>query len=176
MKLTFTFSFVIASLSLAALSGCAAPAGQQAPPTPAPATAVAGTTRLMEPPTATLPDGTVIRLELAITPEERAQGLMFRRSLATDRGMLFLFENSARWPFWMKDTWLPLDLIFLDSGGKVSQVFENVEPCSAEPCPQYIPVRDARAVLELAGGSGAAHGVREGVTLTFSRVPDYPLE
>ncbi len=176
MKLTFTLSLVITCLSLGAFSGCAAPTGRQASSAPAPATPAAGATRLMDPPTATLPDGTVIRLELAITPEERAQGLMFRRSLPADRGMLFLFQNSARWPFWMKDTWLELDLIFLDPAGKVNQVFTKVQPCSAEPCPQYIPVRDARAVLELAGGSCAAHGVREGATLTFSRVPDYPLE
>ncbi len=91
MKLKLTISFVITCLSLAVLAGCAAPAGQEAPPTPAPASSAAGGTRLMEPPTATLPDGTVIRLELAITHEERAQGLMFRRSLPADRGMLFLF-------------------------------------------------------------------------------------
>ncbi len=161
---------IIAGLLLAGACGTgAAPDAGPSPDATAPASA-----RLLEPPTATLPDGAVVRLELAITPEEREQGLMFRRSLAADHGMLFVFEQSATWPFWMKDTWIPLDLVFLDESGTVTQVFADVQPCRAEPCPKYIPARPARAVLELPAGAAAAHGVRPGVRLQFARVPDYP--
>ena len=135
-----------------------------------------GPGHLVESPTVTLPDGTAIRIELAVTPEERQQGLMFRPSLKPDHGMLFLFEQSAQWPFWMKNTWIPLDLVYLDEHGTVRQIFADVPPCHADPCPQYVPATDALAVLELAAGTAAAHGVEPGTTLKFSRVPDYPLE
>ncbi len=161
---------VVALLLLLASCGSGGPSSGKPSPQP---TAPAGS-RLLEPPTATLPDGTTVRLELAITPEEREQGLMFRTSLAPDHGMLFVFEQSAPWPFWMKDTWIPLDLVFLDESGTVTQVFARVPPCKAEPCPKYIPAQSARAVLEIPAGTAAAHGVRPGARLVFSRVPDYP--
>ena len=161
--------------TLPLFAACGGPPQEQNATAPA-ATPTAESKRLVEPPHATLPDGTVIRLELAVTPEERARGLMFRPALKPDHGMIFLFEQAARWPFWMKDTWIPLDLVFLDGHGTVTQVFRNVPPCRAEPCPQYVPEKDAWAVLEVAAGTAEAHGVAPGVTLEFFRVPDYPLK
>lgn len=141
-----------------------------------PATAAPEPTATVRPPLAWLPDGTGIRLELAITPEERERGLMFRTSLPPDHGMLFLFERPARWTFWMKDTWIPLDLVFLDGSGTVVDTVASAAPCRAEPCPQYAPAADAMAVLELAAGTAAAHGVEPGTRLRFERVPGYPRE
>jgi hypothetical protein len=157
------------------LSSCApdsdsADAPQPAPPTPRPAAASD------RPPRAFLPDGFVLRLELAVTPEEVAQGLMFRPSLPEDHGMLFLFEVERVPSFWMKHTMIPLDLLFLDRGGAIVDIVENAQPCAAEPCPQYVPSRAVSAVLEVGAGTAARHGLTAGDTIAFKRVPDYPRQ
>ena len=131
--------------------------------------------RLLRPPTVTLPDGTIIKLELAETPEEHQRGLMFRSHLDPDRGMLFLFDQEAYPSFWMKNTWIPLDMVFLDSGGTVTYVAASVPPCRAEPCPEYTPSKPSSAVLELNAGTAAHHGVAPGVTLRFQGVPSLIL-
>lgn len=125
---------------------------------------------------AILPDGSAITLELALTPEEIQTGLMFRPTLAADRGMLFIFEQERVPSFWMKNTLIPLDLVFLDSSGTVVDVIEGVEPCRADPCPQYVPEAPARAVLEIAAGRAAATGIIKGSQLDFEKVPGYPTE
>ena len=128
----------------------------------------------VELPQATLGDGFVINLELAITPEEVANGLMFRPSLAADRGMLFIFEVERLPSFWMKNTIIPLDLIFLDSAGMVVDVETDVQPCASDPCPTYSSTEPSRAVLELAAGSVEAHGLEPGSVIDFERTPGYP--
>lgn len=148
------------------IAGCSQPA-----PEP-PATAAAP--GRVEGPRATLPDGFTIRLELALSPEEIANGLMFRPSLAADRGMLFLFDEARRPSFWMKNTLIALDLVFLDPTGTVVDVIPEVPPCAADPCPTYSPEAPALAVLELGAGSAKAHGIERGATLLFERVPNYP--
>lgn len=127
------------------------------------------------PPLCTLPDGTVIRLELAITEQERELGLMFRDSLAADAGMLFIFDSDGRWPFWMKNTFIPLDVVWLDSSGVITDLRLDVQPCRRDPCPSYAPRAPGRAVLELKAGVAAAHGLAAGQTLRFSNVPGYPI-
>ncbi|NOZ79130.1 MAG: DUF192 domain-containing protein [Acidobacteria bacterium] len=126
-------------------------------------------------PTATLPDGARITLELAITPEEHQKGLMFRPFLSHDRGMLFLFKTDGIPSFWMKNTLIPLDIIFLDDAGRVVSAAVDVPPCAAEPCPLYRPTGPSRAVLEVAAGTAKAHGLVPGAIITFARVPEYPL-
>jgi uncharacterized membrane protein (UPF0127 family) len=126
-------------------------------------------------PSAVLPDGFVVDLELAVTPQEVADGLMYRPSLPENRGMLFIF-GADRYPsFWMKNTLISLDLIFLDSSGSVVDVVADVPPCAADPCPTYSPKNPARAVLELAAGSATGHGVESGVVISFQRIPGYPV-
>jgi uncharacterized membrane protein (UPF0127 family) len=125
-------------------------------------------------PEATLPDGTVLTLELALTDEERARGMMFRPSLPADRGMLFVFPNSQRRSFWMKDTLIALDIVYLDEQGRVVSVSADAAPCYEEPCPNYLSSGPAAAVLEVNAGAAAAHGVVEGARLEFRRVPGYP--
>ncbi len=136
----------------------------------------AETTALLQPPTVTLPDGTVITLELAETPEEHGRGLMFRSHLDPDRGMLFLFDQVGFPSFWMKDTWIPLDMVFLDPQGTVMDVAASVPPCRSEPCPEYTPSRPSSAVLELNAGTAAHHGIKPGVTLHFQGVSSLILD
>ncbi|HVN76502.1 MAG TPA: DUF192 domain-containing protein [Thermoanaerobaculaceae bacterium] len=126
-------------------------------------------------PVCVVPDGTTVRLELALTDEERAQGLMFRDTLGADSGMLFIFEADSPVPFWMKNTFIPLDLIWLSSAGEVVDVRAEVQPCKGDPCPSYEPTRPGRAVLEVNGGFAARHGVRPGAMLRFRDVPAFPV-
>ncbi len=134
------------------------------------------TTPASAPPTAVLPDGSAIRLELAVTPEEISNGLMFRPTLPEDRGMLFLFSVARVPAFWMKNTLIPLDLVFLNGAGTVVDLIRDVQPCAVEPCPQYVPEHPARAVLELAAGVAARHHLVVGDTIHFEHVEGYPVE
>jgi uncharacterized protein len=126
-------------------------------------------------PTCTIPTGATIRLELAISDEERQVGLMFRDVVPPDTGMLFLFSGDGIWPFWMKNTQVPLDFIWLDSQGKVVEVRTDVPPCLLDPCPTFTPAARSRAMLEMAAGSALRHGLKPGVALRFSTVPGYPI-
>ena len=87
----------------------------------------------------TTPGGTVILAELADTAEKRARGLMFRESLPKDRGMLFTFSEPQQWTFWMKNTRISLDIIWMDAKKKIVHVERNVPTCSRtdDGCPQY---------------------------------------
>ena len=126
-------------------------------------------------PAAVLPDGTRIALDLATTPEELAQGLMFRPSLPEDRGMLLLFPEERLPNIWMKNMLIHLDLVFLDNSGRVVDVIDRVAPCAADPCPHYIPRHPARTVLEVAAGVAGRHGLQVGDIIEFRDVGGYPV-
>lgn len=103
-----------------------------------------------------------IQLEVATTPQQQARGLMFRTSLEPDRGMLFLFQPPRRTSFWMKNTLIPLDMIFLNQG-KVVDIIANVPPCEDDPCPTYGPGDIlVDSVLELPAGRAAELGLETG--------------
>ncbi|HVN31741.1 MAG TPA: DUF192 domain-containing protein [Thermoanaerobaculaceae bacterium] len=121
------------------------------------------------------PDGARVHLELAVSDEERQLGLMFRDMLPADHGMLFLFESDGSLDFWMKNTFIPLDFVWLSGSGEVVEVRANVPPCLSDPCPSYASGKPARAVLEVNAGFAAAHGVRPGERLTFHNVPGFPV-
>jgi uncharacterized membrane protein (UPF0127 family) len=164
------------ALPLLLLVACAAPratpaASPEADATPAQSAAPTPTPVL---PSATLPDGTAVTLELAITPEEHSQGLMYRPEVPETRGMLFLFDQPTIPRFWMKNTWAALDIVFLDAAGSVIDVVADAPPCHEEPCPEYSPRQVAGAVLELKAGTAARHGVTTGARLVFQLVPGYP--
>jgi uncharacterized membrane protein (UPF0127 family) len=122
-----------------------------------------------------LPDGFPVAVEIAANDETREQGLMYRDSLAPDRGMIFLFVATGEYPFWMKNTLIPLDLIWIDEGGRVVHVEHDVPPCRADPCPSYPPHAPARQVLELAAGAARAHRVVDGSRLRFERIEGIPV-
>lgn len=155
---------VLLLVTVAALAACGN-AGQspRAAASPATPSAAAG-------PRVEMPSGAVYRLELARTPEEQAQGLMFRESLAPRSGMLFPFPDASVHKFWMKNTMIPLDMVWLDPSGKVLFVSANTPPCRADPCPSYGPDAAAASVLEIAGGKAAVEKVTVGATLRFIEV------
>ena len=126
-------------------------------------------------PRAILPDGAAVDLELATTPEETTTGLMFRPSLPGDRGMLLLWSEERYATIWMMNVLVPLDIVFLDDAGEVIEIVADARPCAVEPCPRFTPDEPSRAVLELATGSAAAHGVAVGESIEFERVPGYPV-
>ncbi len=112
-----------------------------------------------------MPSGAEYAVELALTPEEQAQGLMFRESLPERTGMLFLFPETAPHHFWMKNTMIPLDMIWMDEAGTVLFVSADTPPCKADPCPTYGPDCRAKSVLEIAGGKAKSEGVTVGSKL-----------
>ena len=118
-----------------------------------------------------LPSGAIYRVEVARTDEEMAQGLMFRESLAERTGMLFLFpyDDDAH-KFWMKNTLIPLDIVWLDKDGKVLFVSANTPPCKADPCPNYGPDFAIATVLEIAGGMAEKEKVAVGSTIRLMDV------
>jgi len=126
-------------------------------------------------PQAILPDGATVDLELATTPEETTTGLMFRPSMSTDRGMLLLWSEERYATIWMMNVLIPLDIVFLDDAGEVVEIVADARPCAAEPCPRFTPDEPSRAVLELAAGAAAAHGVTVGERIAFERVSGYPV-
>lgn len=101
-------------------------------------------------------------VELADTPAERAQGLMFRESLPRSAGMLFVFEEPQRASFWMKNTLIPLDMLFLDRSGVVTRIAENAVPGDLTPIDGGTGVF---AVLEINGGLARAYGITEGTQM-----------
>ena len=102
-----------------------------------------------------------IQLEVAQTPRQQAIGLMFRTSLAPDRGMLFPFERPKRVGFWMKNCKISLDMIFLVNG-IVQGIQDAAPPCTSEPCPSYGISQPVDQVIELRGGRGQELGVKVG--------------
>ena len=118
-------------------------------------------------PSVVLPSGAVYTVELARTPEEQTQGLMFRESLPEKSGMIFLFTDAAPHQFWMKNTMISLDIVWLDGSGRVLFVSANTPPCRADPCPTYGAEVPASNVLEIAGGMAAKEKVTVGSTIRF---------
>lgn len=112
-----------------------------------------------------LPGGTLVRVELARTPEEKAQGLMFRESMPEDQGMLFLFDEPGRQSFYMKNCFFAQDWLFLDADGRIVEVMEDRPPCAADPCPTWTSKAEALYVLELRAGMAKRHGLKPGVVL-----------
>ena len=107
-------------------------------------------------------------VEVAATPGERSRGLMFRKELAKDHGMLFVFDQTRPVSFWMDNTPIPLDLLFVDDQGAVVTVRENAVPYSQDLIPSGGPVR---YVLEIPGGSAERRGIRVGDQLRSDLIP-----
>ena len=98
-------------------------------------------------------------VEVARSPQEQANGLMHRQSLAPDRGMLFPYNPPQPASFWMKNTLIPLDIIFIRADGTIARIAANTVPLSLEPVPSLEPVA---AVLEISGGRAAELGIVPG--------------
>jgi len=101
----------------------------------------------------------VFAVELAVTDDERQRGLMFRRSVPESTGMLFDFKRDQEVTMWMKDTYVSLDMIFIQSDGRIRRIEENTETESLKIIPSGGPVR---AVLEVAAGTARKLGIERG--------------
>jgi uncharacterized membrane protein (UPF0127 family) len=99
------------------------------------------------------------QVEMAVSPEQRGRGLMFREELAEDRGMLFDFGRLQQASMWMRNTYVPLDMLFIDPEGRITQIAAEIRPLSDAVIASREPVR---AVLELRAGVTAKLGIRPG--------------
>ena len=108
-----------------------------------------------------------IRVEVARTQPEHAEGLMFREHMDSDAGMLFVYEDESIRAFWMKNTLIPLDMIFISADHQVVGIVENAEP-QTETVRQVD--RPAQFVLEVNGGFAAAQGIAEGTPVEIRNV------
>jgi hypothetical protein len=125
---------------------------------------------LRQAPMVTIPAGgraVSFHIELARTDAEHERGLMYRAHLDPDAGMLFLFDHMAPLTFWMKNTLIPLDMLFIDADRKIVGIVENAEP-------QTLTSRrvdcESQYVLEIGGGLAARLGIRSGATVEFRDV------
>ncbi len=108
-------------------------------------------------------------LELALTPPEREKGLMFRRSIPKNWGMLFIYPDEQPRSFWMQNTFIPLDMVFIDGAGTVVNIIANAAPLTRVHRDSKGP---ARYVLELAGGRAAEVGLHRGQSITLDHLAD----
>ncbi len=115
----------------------------------------------------TLSDKTTIRARVADTAQTRQFGLMCERQLANNEGMLFLFEHMRVQSFWMKNTLIPLDMIFIDENGIIVGIIEDAKPLTTTSRTVGTP---SQYVLELKSGQASAFGLRKGQHLTWIKL------
>lgn len=109
-----------------------------------------------------------INVEIADDELEQTEGLMFREKLKENEGMLFVFENEAMQIFWMKNTLISLDIIFIDKNFKIVNI-ENAVPCKDEPCDLYKSSKPAEYVLEVNGNFTIKNNIKIGDKMTINR-------
>ena len=126
-----------------------------------------------EQPSLHMPSGQVLHLELAVTPEERGVGLMFRESIPDNSGMFFVFERCGVHTFWMKNCFFPIDIVWLDRKGTVVKILYDLPPCREKNCPHYSPDTDACYAIEVNAGMAEKLGITERGSLPIQGVIDY---
>ena len=134
------------------------------------------TGRAMEPPFVDMGDLSILTadgtekialdIEIAQTDDKRAQGMMWRTSMAENRGMLFLMDELEPQSFWMLNTLIPLDIMYIDDERRIVSIAENATPKSTDPIPSGAP---ARYVLEVNGGFSRRHDIRVGDRLEWTQ-------
>ena len=118
----------------------------------------------------TLPGGKTVLAEVMTNPLDMSRGMMFRDSLAPDRGMLFIHGGPGQYAYWMFQVKIPLDIIWMDQNQRVVEISANTPPCpstSAKECPNFGGHERAMYVLELGGGQAAKNNVQVGSVLRF---------
>jgi len=108
-----------------------------------------------------------VRVEVAASAQERQQGLMHRKHLDPDAGMLFIYSFEDNHGFWMKDTYIPLDIIFIGNNRRIMGIAENTRPLSLESIKVDTP---SKFILEVNAGFAKKHGIREGSRVGFSGI------
>jgi uncharacterized protein len=118
----------------------------------------------------TLPNGQKVTAETMLQQIDQMRGMMFRDSLAKDRGMLFVHNAEGNYPYWMYQCRIPLDIIWMNQNRRIVEISPNTPPCpskAAHECPSFGGHEKARYVLELAGGGAALYGLKVGDSLSF---------
>ena len=128
-----------------------------------------GTLSVLDSRSVTLPDGFPVIAEMAVTGPDMERGMMYRTELPSGQGMLFVHGQPGRYPYWMANCKIPLDIIWMDSSHKVVEISANTPPCPSggKDCPTYGGHALASFALELAGGEAAKHQVTVGSTIQF---------
>ncbi len=106
-------------------------------------------------------------VEIADDDASRTRGLMFRNELAPDRGMLFIFDREQPQAFWMRNTYIPLDILYFDSQRRLVSMSQRTPPCRSQQCPSYPSKGAALYTLEIASGRASELGVKTGDELLF---------
>ncbi len=114
------------------------------------------------------PNDHLVVAEIADTPDRWQKGYMFRREVRDGEGMVFVFPQPEVHPFWMKNTLVPLDIIWMDEARTIVHIEPNTPPCKADPCTSYGPPRKSSAVLEVRAGTAAAQGLKVGNRLRIT--------
>lgn len=112
-------------------------------------------------------------VEIADSGLEKLKGLMFRKELGRHRGMLFVYEEQAVRCFWMKNTRIPLDIIFINEKKTVGNI-EEADPCNSSPCKRYCSKDRVRYVLEINQGLSKEYGFGKGTRVVLDRKPTPP--
>ena len=115
--------------------------------------------------------GQKIYVEVEQDPAYQSLGLMFRTRLEADHGMLFIYSSERYLSFWMKNTKIPLDILYFDSELKLVTMIDNALPCRSETCPSYPSTEPARYVLEINGGLAQQWGVQTGDLMELNLAP-----
>ncbi len=127
------------------------------------------------PTVAIFPSGAEFRLEIAADTASQRRGYMFREHVGPDEGMLFVYADIGRRPFWMKNCRVPLDIVWLDASSRVIEIAHSVPPCPPTgPCPNVEPQRMARNVLEVAAGTARRERLTAGDLVTIVPEPTLP--
>ena len=169
---------VLATFFVVVVAACSSPtADVDARPEPSTPRAVSPSGSRDAPPRLDLEHGVVVvvtdsgeqrfRVEVAIKDNERQRGLMYRDHLDDDEGMVFVFERQQHLSFWMKNTWIPLDMLFIDDDLKVVGIVENAEPLTLSG--RGVD-GSSRFVLELKGGTSSSLGLHAGQSVRFEGI------
>ncbi|MEE9337042.1 MAG: DUF192 domain-containing protein [Methylococcaceae bacterium] len=106
-------------------------------------------------------------VEVASTKRQRNIGLMFRKNLAHNNGMLFIFEQEERQRVWMKDTLIPLDVVFISAKEKIVSIIKDLQPCMPPPCRIFISPKQAKYMLEIMAGTVQKKEIKIGQQLSL---------
>ena len=109
-------------------------------------------------------------VELAKTPDEHARGLMYKRTLDKNSGMLFVFPEEKEYSFWMKNTFISLDIIWINKDKAIVHIRDNALSCISDPCEYYIPNAEALYVLEISAGESGKFLFEEGDKVEFRNI------
>lgn len=116
-------------------------------------------------------NGFEIMADIAMTADQQEKGLSIKDSLKENEGMLFIFQKEGKYDFWMNGMKFPIDILWLDTAGKVVHVESNLKPCISEKdCPDFVPSKDALYVLETVAGFAERHDVKIGTDIDFQLI------